>query len=175
MDKSWDDRLDSPKSGVSFSLAVRTVVGENMLDGRISKKWPTTFWGILTNVPRFFGVGLWFEQILRRLARFAKQWRFISVAVRTVVGGNILELLFSSTYVRTYVCTYVRTYVRTYERTYVRTYVILRTQPRPKSARASSTSIVSRKMSNHSLRNPYKRPEILWSGIMIRTNPGTIG
>ena len=29
------------------------------------------------------------------------------------------------------------------------------------------------KMTNHFLRNPYKRPEILSDGIMIRTNPGT--
>ena len=29
--KSWDVRLDSPKSGVSF-LSVRTVVGENILE-----------------------------------------------------------------------------------------------------------------------------------------------
>ena len=31
------------------------------------------------------------------------------------------------------------------------------------------------KMTNHFLRNPYQRPEILWSGIVIQTNPGTIG
>ena len=30
-------------------------------------------------------------------------------------------------------------------------------------------------MTNHFLRNPHQRPEILWSGIVIRTNPGTIG
>ena len=31
-DKSRDDRLNSPKSGVSFVLAVRTVVGGNILE-----------------------------------------------------------------------------------------------------------------------------------------------
>ena len=31
------------------------------------------------------------------------------------------------------------------------------------------------KMTNDFLRNPYKRPEIIWSGIMIRTNPELIG
>ena len=45
-------------------------------------------------------------------------------------------------------------YVRTYVRTYVR---------------------ILEKMINHFLRNPYKRSKILWNGIMIRTNPGTIG
>ena len=31
------------------------------------------------------------------------------------------------------------------------------------------------KMTNHIFRNPYTRPEILWSGIIIRTNPETSG
>ncbi len=75
MDKSWDDRLNSPKSGVSFFLAVRTVVGENILE--------------------------------------------VFLAVRMVVGGNILD-------------------VRILE-----------------------------KMTNHFLRNPYKRPEILSDGVIM--------
>ena len=31
------------------------------------------------------------------------------------------------------------------------------------------------KMTNHFLRNPYKRPGILSDGVIIRTNPGTFG
>ena len=34
---------------------------------------------------------------------------------------------------------------------------------------------IREKMTNHFWRNPYKRPGILSDGVIIRTNPGTIG
>ena len=60
--KSWDVRLDSPKSGVSF-LAVRTVVGGNILE-------------VVLAVSTVVG-----GNILK-----------ICLAVRTVVEENILEV-----------------------------------------------------------------------------------